>query len=81
MRIPTTLKIDGSRSPVTDSAVTPSFDESRKNAGGKWGGFFSRQCAAGDTRRLSRHLIWVFQFGSNLGQGSNYGLQDGTIMN
>ena len=42
MRIPTTLKIDGSRSPVTDSAVTPSFDESRKNAGGKWGGFFSR---------------------------------------
>ena len=42
MRIPTTLKIDGSRSPITDSAVTPSFDESRKNAGGKWGGFFSR---------------------------------------
>ena len=42
MRIPTILKIDGSRSPATDMAVTPSFDESRKNAGGKWGGFFSR---------------------------------------
>ena len=42
MRIQTTLKINRSRSPATDTTVTPSFNESRKKAGGKWGGFFSR---------------------------------------
>eukprot|EP00268_Persea_americana_P016430 TRINITY_DN17791_c1_g1_i4.p1 TRINITY_DN17791_c1_g1~~TRINITY_DN17791_c1_g1_i4.p1 ORF type:complete len:105 (-),score=0.10 TRINITY_DN17791_c1_g1_i4:973-1287(-) len=42
MKISTTLKIDGLRSPVADTAVTPSFGENRKNARGKWGGFFSR---------------------------------------
>ena len=33
MKILTILRINGSRSPATDTVVTPSFDESRKKAG------------------------------------------------